>query len=514
MRVVHALPRRHHDGAGGALLLVVVAVGVLARLPRLGKPLTPDEAGYAMVAAQWSPGTSLYGDYWVDRPPLLITLFRLAEGVGDGTEAVRLLGLVSVAVSITLAAALARGLGRLDGVPAGWARRVPLLAATTAAVFLASPVAGAAEVDGELLAVPFVLGGLTAVVRARTVPTPGSTWWWAVAGVLAVAAVAVKQNTIEVFLAAAVALAVAVRRRALPVSGALVPVAAFAAGAVASGAALLGWAALHGTGPAGLWDAVVTFRVDAAPVIARSAPRLTSVRAADVAAAFLGSGALALVAAGLAPGGPQRRPAGPPGAPARAPSATTGGWLAVVVLAWEAFGVAAGGTYSSHYLVGLVPGLVLATVVAASGTRLRRVALAGGLAWAAAVAAVGLAVGVVPVTGEGLDADDLGACSYLVRHARPGDTGVVAFGHPELLRAAHLSSPYAELWSLPVRVRDPHLDRLTAILRGPDRPTWIVVDGGSLRTWGVDASTARRVVQRHYRPVHTVGHWRLLHVRP
>ena len=68
---------------------------------------------------------------------------------------------------------------------------------------------------------------------------------------------------------------------------------------------------------------------------------------------------------------------------------------------------------------------------------------------------------------------------------------VVAFGAANILEATGLRSPYPDLWSLPVRVHDPDLADLTALLDGPDRPTWLVVAGASLGTWGVDAHDGR-----------------------
>ena len=81
------------------VLAVVVA---LVRLPFLLLPLSPDEGGYLLVASQWAPGSSTYGDYFVDRPPLLMGLFGLADALG-GAVPLRLLGLL---------AAVARGAAR------------------------------------------------------------------------------------------------------------------------------------------------------------------------------------------------------------------------------------------------------------------------------------------------------------------------------------------------------------------------------------------------------------------
>ena len=42
---------------------------------------------------------------------------------------------------------------------------------------------------------------------------------------------------------------------------------------------------------------------------------------------------------------------------------------------------------------------------------------------------------------------------------------------------------------------------------GPDRPTWVVVAGTSLGTWGVDATEADRLLDEHYAPATTAGDW-------
>ena len=72
-------PTAGHRGRLAQVPVVPIAVGAVAlsRLLFLARPATPDEGGFLMVASQWHVGgTSLYGDYWVDRPPLLIGIFR------------------------------------------------------------------------------------------------------------------------------------------------------------------------------------------------------------------------------------------------------------------------------------------------------------------------------------------------------------------------------------------------------------------------------------------------------
>lgn len=79
------------------------------------RPLSPDEGGFLLVASQWQPGGSLYGHYWVDRPPLLISIFDLADHAG-GAVGLRLIGIAAVLASVFLAGRLAR----LAAAPGQW----------------------------------------------------------------------------------------------------------------------------------------------------------------------------------------------------------------------------------------------------------------------------------------------------------------------------------------------------------------------------------------------------------
>ena len=109
--------RRRYDDAlvRRRWLPVLLTLTVLVRLLGVGAPLTSDEGGYLYLAAQWAPGgSSLYGDYWVDRPPLLIAFFAGADALG-GRIALRLLGVVLAVVSVLLAHQVGRGLGGRRG---------------------------------------------------------------------------------------------------------------------------------------------------------------------------------------------------------------------------------------------------------------------------------------------------------------------------------------------------------------------------------------------------------------
>lgn len=441
----------------------VTALAVLAGavwLPFAGRSLSPDEGGLLMLGSQWSDGSSLYGDYFVDRPPLLIALFSLADWLGGTPWSLRLVGVVAVVATVLLAGAV----GRAASVS-------PVLPALTAAVLVATPLFGGTVVNGELLGLPFLVGGSAAVLMAAR----ADDWlrWALLAGVLGACGALVKQSLLDVFVLAAVLLLM--RRR----WGALGAVAAAALATFALGALLASW---RGTDPGALWDAVVVFRQEAASVIAASATGSTTARLGGLLLALLASGAPLLVVA-----------------LARRLRGSSLLWPALAVLAWELLVVLAGGSYWLHYLMGLVPGLVLLTATAPGADRLLRAAYA--------VCAASTAAALCWVLVQPIDRPEEPAIAWLDAHVEPGDTGMVAFGGANILRETGLSSPYPDLWSLPVRVHDPELTRLTSLLSSADRPTWLVVAGASLGTWGVDAATADRVMDEHYSTATTAGDW-------
>ena len=453
----------------------VTALAVLsgaAWLPFAGRALSPDEGGLLILGGQWSAGSSLYGDYFVDRPPLLIAIFSLADAVGGSAWVVRGLGVVAVVATVLLA-----GLGgRL-------AEDAPAPPAATAAALVCSPLFGATVVNGELLGLPFLVGGSAAVLAAARF----EDWlrWALLAGALGACGALVKQSLLDVCVLATVLLVL--RRR----PGALLAV---AAGAVATIAVAVALAATRGTGPGALWQGIVVFRQDAGAVITESATSATVLRLGTLALALLATGVPLLVLALT------RR--------LRAPVDLR--WPALAVLAWELVVVLAGGSYWLHYLMGLVPGLVLLTSAAGQHTpRSDRVLRASY-----AVLATSTVIALLWVLAQPIQRQEQPAIAWLERHARPGDTAVVAFGAANVLRETGLRSPYPDLWSLPVRVHDPELADLGALLAGPDRPTWLVVAGPSLATWGVDASAADRLLHEHYAEATTAGGWTIWSALP
>jgi hypothetical protein len=486
-----------HDAAAKASRMArhitwpVATAAALAWTPFVAAPLSPDEGGFLLVASQWRPGGSLYGHYWVDRPPLLISIFDLADHVG-GAVGLRIIGIVAVLASVFLADRLARlATGRRTVVPA-----------IVTGAFLTTPLFGTGMVNGELLAVPLVLAGIVALVHAWTSADRLSYLWAALAGVVAAAAPLIKQNVVDVLVVAGVlvlqGLRSSERRRTLRLALTV------SAGAVLATAACLVWAEVRGTEPTSLWNALVIFRGEAAAVIQSSSSSSTSARFLELLAAAALSGAPVLLTVMLLR---LRRRAVTDGAPDLR-------YAALMLLLWELVGVGAGGSYWLHYLIGLVPGLVLVSVAAAQRPpQLRR--------WTAGVVAFAcLSAGVATVTAAAnvpLYSSDAAVAAYLRAHSSRRDTVVVGFGHPNIVWDSGLRSPYHLLWSLEVRVKDPQLHELTHVMSGPHAPTWLVVNGTSLATWGVDPTSAQTVLDQRYRPATTIGDyviWKLRHRAP
>ena len=141
---------------------------MVLRAPYLTAPAGSDEAGYLQVARQWSPGGgSLYGHYWVDRPPLLITIYQLAAST-RGLVALRVIGCAAVAVTVL---AVARVAGDVGGP------RASRWAAVVAAALLVAPQLAAQEVDGELLAAHFIAVGVLALVGLTRAPGRRAALW-------------------------------------------------------------------------------------------------------------------------------------------------------------------------------------------------------------------------------------------------------------------------------------------------------------------------------------------------
>ncbi len=485
-------------------MLGCAAAVAAVRLALAGAPASPDEAGYLLVAgAAHRGGVFLYGDLWVDRPPLLVLLFAAARAAG-GLVALRVLGAFAAVTTVLAAASGGRRLGGARG--ARWA-------ALTATALCASPLLSAPTVTGELLALPLVTACCTTALRAASAGARGArTPWWALAGALGSSAVLVKQNIVDGLVFALVLALVPTSSGGAPrghgrSAGRLAAAGALVAGAAVPAAVALAWAAWWTGGPVhgavGLWDAVVAFRGQSLAVIeahSTAAPATRALRLAGEAAATGIAVVLVLFALAL------RRLVDRGGAVCAA---------AVATAATAAAGlpsIALGGSYWSHYLLELVPAVVLASSqLALAGPRLRPTTLAV----VAGACAVSLVASVVvasrldaprpqtaaagPACGDGLGAADVRA--LLARSARPGDSVALVYGGANTLVGTTLAIAYPYLWSLPVRTLDPRLSRLRAVLTGPDRATW-VVEGVPAGAWGLDSGRRLRTLLRSsYRPV-------------
>jgi hypothetical protein len=457
---------------------MALGAALLGWLPFAGRPLSPDEAGYLLVGAQWGEGTSLYGDFWVDRPPGLIAIFEGADALG-GTVALRLIGALAVLVSVILAGVLGR-------MAAPERRSAPLLTAGAAAAFVATPLFGGGVVNGEVLGLPFLLAGMTAYIASCASRSQRRALLLSLAaGAAAAAAALVKQSLIDVFLLVLVLVFTHGKaRRRFP---------GFILGATVVVVAALAVSTFRGTAVLDLWEAVVTFRLDAARELASDSGKSTA-RLVGLLGALVASG-LPLLAAAFAWKG---RGAPSVQGPWTAPDLRV---AAYVVLTVEAVVAGLGGSYWLHYLMGLVPGVVL--LAAAFAQRPAPVTRSIGASFA--LAGISTAAVLGWVAGHPIDRPEEEAIAYLEDHATPGDTAVVVLGAANVIRDADLATPYPYLWSLPARVRDVDLVELDALLAGPSRPEWVVVARGSVNVWELSFADAQQSLDTDYARVAKAG---------
>lgn len=458
---------------------VAVALTVLARMPGLTRPVRADEAGFLLVAGAWDPRPdSLFGTYWVDRPPPLVAVFAAVDALG-GVTTLRLLGALVAGLAVLLAAGVA---GTVSGP------RATAWTAMLTAALLSNPMIDVVAVKGEQLALPVVLGSmlLTLLAVRRT------SWPLAfAAGVAAALAVGLKQNLVTGLVFAGVLLLASWVSGRLPGRTTLVLAVVGLAGAAVPLLTTIGWAEAAGVRLDTLWDTVYGFRVAAAGVIADGAAGAPARRAWLLLAIAVATGMVAVLG-GLVVH--VRRLW-------RDDPAVTAAALAVVVT--DVASLVAGGSYWQDYLVPLVPAAALCTALVAGredrpGRRMRVVVLA-----AAASACAAMAFWLVwNLTGQ-QEFDEVRTGEAIAAAAEPGDTLVVFGGRADLQRTSGLDSPYPYLWSLPMRTRDPGYADLRALLAGPDAPIWLV-EWVELDAWSDEGvAELRQVLDERYVEVGT-----------
>jgi 4-amino-4-deoxy-L-arabinose transferase-like glycosyltransferase len=450
-----------------AHVIGVVAAMTVVRLLYLGEATGRDEAGFLLVGAGWDHGDSLYGSYWVDRPPLLIWIMELAGSV----TALRLIGLVA-------SIAMVLGVGRTAHLVGG--DRAARWATGAAALFSTAHWFGVPRTNGEMLAGAFVAWGFAFTAQAL-LGRGRHAWAWASgAGALAATAMLIKQTIVD-GLVFAIVLAVLIgwRKRRRPAAASVLV--AGAAGFAVAIAVALAAAQARGTSVHELFDALVTFRADAGEVIRTSASEATTDRLVVLLATWAVSG-LAIVAVLTTVQALRRRE-----------PVLLATWSVLVVVSGAAL---LGGSYWSHYLLQLVPASALAVGLLADeiGPRLRTALTT----LVVAVTAANVLWSLVSPPDDGVEAQEVGR--WLKASGAHDDTAVVAYGQPNVLAAAGMTSPYPYLWSLPVRTLDPDLVQLSTLMAGPARPVWFV-DWSGIDSWGIDPAALRGVLAKRYRPV-------------
>ncbi|WP_210650272.1 hypothetical protein [Nocardioides sp. SYSU D00065] len=446
----------------GRPVWLAAAAAFVARFPSLLWPLRPDEAGFLLVARTWQPEPgSVYGHHWVDRPPLVIWLVRAADALG-GPYAHRLVGAFACALLVLAAAGAAGEVARRARLtdPAG-AQRVAGWAAALTAALVGNAWIDPAAAKGELFGIPLVLASCWLALRAvRRTSAPDAFW----AGLLAMTALGLKQSIVGGLVFGAVLLAATLLTRELPARAGLRCAAAATAGAAVPVAAVVGWALAAGVRLPTLWYTVVTFRFDASRTIAAQSGGAPTDRAWLLLLLFLGVGMLFVLVCFAT----RLR------ALLRHDAALVAAIAAVLVV--DVVGIVVSGSYWKPYLLVPIPGLALAVAALLTLDQVhppRRPTTPAAVIFAVASSVVALvtwtaawAAGRVPVevrTGEAIAAA-----------AGPGDRVLVYGGRADIQWASGAPSPYAHLWSLPMRTLDPRLSQLRKVLTGDGAPTWFV----------------------------------------
>lgn len=453
---------------------VAVIITILARLPALTRPVRADEAGFLLVAAAWDPQPdSLFGPYWVDRPPLLVAVFGAVDALG-GVTTLRILGALVAGLAVLLAAGLA---GTISGP------RATTWTAMLAAALLSNPMIDVVAVKGELLALPCVLGSLLLTllaVRRRSWPVALA------AGAAASLAIGLKQNLVTGLVFAGVLLLVSWLTGRLPGRSAAALATAGLVGAAVPVLVTIGWADAAGVRLDTLWDTVYGFRADAAGVIADGSADAPVRRAWLLLAIAVATGLVAVLG-GLVAHLRTLWRQDPP---------VTAAALAVVVV--DVASLVAGGSFWQDYLIPLVPAAALCTALLAGRDDRPGRTMRGIVLFAVASACAGMVFWLAwNATGQ-QEFDEVRTGEAIAAAAEPGDSLVVFGGRADLQDESGLASPYPYLWSLPMRTRDPGYADLHELLAGPAAPTWLVewVDFGA---WSEDGVTdLEQVVEERY----------------
>jgi hypothetical protein len=462
-------------------LAIAIAASVLLRAPFLSRSLETDEGGFLMVAQQWhGDGPSLYGNQWVDRPPLILLVFKLAASWGGSPVLVHTFSLVFNVVLV---------------VAAWWAGRIingargAVAAAVVASLVGSNVILGSGALTGEGTAGALVLVSCALILQAKYVTRsalPAVLLAFA-AGTVASMAFLVKQNFIDAALFAFVLLAVRAHKTWRLMLG-------YALGVAVPLFVTMVWASSdEGPGLSRLWTALFRFRRHAFDIVAGTDSAAPFQRLRLLVLVFVVSGMVLLswqLVAACFNDRPRRS-------------------LRVACLVmwlYGVLGIAVGASWWRHYLLALVPVLAMGTAIATQRPARRlRTHLAATLAAAASVVSA-IVLGVLVYSDDLPGYDEQVISAYLQKAAAPSDGVFIAYGRPSIIWEAGLHAPYRYSWSLPMRGRDPHLTQLVSTLTGPNAPTWLI-EYGSFNWWHIDTTAFQEVRATRYHVVATIcGH--------
>jgi 4-amino-4-deoxy-L-arabinose transferase-like glycosyltransferase len=454
---------------------------LLLRAPWHDAALGRDEGGVAMVARDWhSGGPFAFGSLFLDRPPLLVALYKL---VGAGQDGIRVLGAIAALLLVLTSTLLAVRLGGRKAAP--WAAGIGAVLASTFAI-------RSVFTPAELLAVvpssASVLLLLVALERESR-----RLWLFAGAGALAATALLVKQSFGDALVAGAVAIA-AGKLLGLSWRETARRAGAYLAGVLALFVALVIWALATQISAHDVWYAMFGFRIDSVDALVSHG---LETRLSTLETPLLGSGlAVAAIFALVGIVRLRDRPL-----------------VRITTLAWmlaAGAGILLGGSYWPHYLIALVP-----VAAAGAATTFRRYPFVGAVATAVIVLPTLFhAAGVA--RRDSADTYEESAATighYLRDRALPGQTAYAMYAKVNAVYYTGLRDPFPYNWSLMVRAVPGAEARLRALLASPGRPTWLIRAQGA-RSFGLDRSLAtRRLLMEHYRHVATVCGTKLLVAR-
>lgn len=472
-----------------------VLLTVLLRVRFLTTPITSDEGGYFAIGRAWGRGAVLYQDVWVDRPQVLLGLFRLLDTLGLGSPVgVRLLAVVAAVV-------VAVSCGVAAGELLGPAARRPTSIVVAMAVGV--PQLEGFIANGELLAGAFSTTAIALGLRAVWRRPDPDIRLLGLAGVIAGTGMMVKQNAWEAVVTLGALVLVCIVRRirrgeawrslaAALVGGTAIPVAVCAAHG-----AVTGW---------DRWfDAVIGYRSSQRSAFSNAEFfRLDDTFLLAAPVVIPGLVVVAVVAAGA-----RRR-------------GTLDLGIVGVLCVWTLAATAAffsGGQFFRHYWIMVLIPLATAVgmCVASIGARsVRRWTWVVVLAGPVAMWCVGVATPRGEI-GESLHGDwrlpvDEAAADWLDDRAEPEDVVYALCASAGLYANVDSDPPHPYLWFDSVQDRPGSLDRLYETLSAQDRPRFVV----AYQQANFCDATGRllEVLRTGYRSVDVVGGRRIYERRP